>query len=47
MNFEAFDKVKGSPVLYGEVVQLMHVMSKKFLRFDQKNNAEFEADNFA
>ncbi|EAR92909.2 zinc finger, C2H2 type family protein (macronuclear) [Tetrahymena thermophila SB210] len=45
LNYDQYEKLKGTPVLYGQTIQLLHHNSNKYLQFDQKSVSDFESDN--
>jgi hypothetical protein len=45
LNVEQYEKLKGSPVFFGQTVQFLHYMSNKYLTFHPNQVADFESDN--
>lgn len=45
LNSDQYQKYKGTPVMYGQQIQLMHVNSNKFLAFDLNNVSDYQSDN--
>lgn len=44
-NYSSFNNFKGEPVKFGALIQLLHVISHKFLTLMPKESAEYEKDN--
>ena len=42
---DQFEKIKGQPINFGSIIQLMHWPSHKFLTFDPEKAAEQETEN--
>ena len=45
LNFEQYEKLKGTPIRYGQAIQLMHHNSHKFLVYDLNHVSDYETDN--
>ncbi|EGR30411.1 MIR domain protein [Ichthyophthirius multifiliis] len=45
LNYEQYKKLKGTPVLYGQIVQFLHYNSNKYLYLDQNHVSDYEYDN--
>ena len=45
LNIEQFKKFNGTPVRFGEIIQLMHFQSNKFLCFEYFNVSDYENEN--
>jgi len=44
LNFDIYEKLKGTPVRYGQVIQLLHVGSQKYLTYDPESPSDLESD---
>lgn len=44
-NLEILEKLKGTPVKFGDRIQLLHHFSNKYLFFDKNQLADFESEN--
>ena len=44
LNVDVYEKLKGTPVQYGQVIQLLHVSSQKYLSYDPNVPADLESD---
>lgn len=45
LNYEQYEKLKGTPIRYGQAIQLMHYNSHKFLVYDLNHVSDYETDN--
>ena len=45
LNHEQYEKFKGSPVIFGQTIQLLHLNSNKYLFYDMNHVSEFESNN--
>ena len=45
LNFEQYEKLKGTPVRYGQIIQLVHFNSNKYLYYDLTHVSDYESDN--
>lgn len=45
LNFEQYEKLRGTPIRYGQAIQLMHHNSHKFLVYDLNHVSDYETDN--
>jgi hypothetical protein len=45
LNFEQYEKLKGTPIRYGQAIQFMHYNSNKFLIYDLNHVSDYESDN--
>lgn len=44
LNLDVYEKLKGTPVRYGQVIQLLHISSQKYLSYDPNAPADLESD---
>lgn len=44
-NIEIYEKMKGTPVKFGDKILLLHYFSNKYLLFDKNNVSDFENEN--
>lgn len=44
-NIELLEKLKGTPVKFGDRIQFLHHFSNKYLFFDKNHVADFESEN--
>ena len=47
INESNWAKVKGQEIKFGQVIQLLHVNSNKYLRYNSETPAYFEPENYA
>lgn len=44
LNLDIYEKFTGTPVRYGQVLQLLHVGSQKYLSYDPEAPSDLESD---
>jgi len=44
LNFDVYEKLKGTPVRYGQIIQLLHIGSQKYLTYDPESPSDLESD---
>ena len=45
LNHEQYEKFKGSNVIFGQTIQLLHLNSNKYLFYDMNHVSEYESNN--
>ena len=44
LNLDIYEKLKGTPVRYNQIIQLLHIGSQKYLSYDPESPSELESD---
>jgi len=44
LNRDVYEKMKGTPVRYGQMIQLLHIGSQKYLSYDPEIPSDLEND---
>lgn len=44
LNYDVYEKLKGTPIRFGQVIQLLHVSSQKYLTYVPEKMSEFESE---
>ena len=45
LNFDIYEKLKGTPIRYGQIIQFLHVSSNKYLTYDPDQVSDYESDS--